>query len=617
MAYIGDYMRGASADTGMPSIIGLQQYIQQGFDAGRAQGQNQQLAQLAQSAYNDTGAQQSQDVSRAIGINPQAGLALGNAVGAQTAQQRQTATLQKLGKVASAIVAAKQRGDETTAEGLYQAALPELRMFASERGAPPPPNSVDGSDMGAMYKLAVMFGNGLPAAQKYAVAAPGSAIFDPATGTVKTSVPNRGQVVGGYYFDPNTGTASPIPINGAQNGAAVAAPVPGNPQGIPPQATGAPNIGQPAPASVVEGNVPAGAQVTQATGPDGARVAFAFAPGTADAVKSQAGAVAGIPQSAPPASTLAGALQSKGQVHTLTPAEVKAAGLPEGTVAQVAPDGKIAVVSKPGGQSGAPMQFGDPTKTGATYLSTLEPQIASQVKALDEGRLQFPSSFALKTPYWQGMLAAVSRYDPSFDAINYNARASARKAFTSGKEAQQVNALNTVAQHLAQLQGYANALQNRSFTPYNAVVNAAESKLGNPAPTNFDRTVLPVAQELERVWRGTGGSEADIQQWIKNMSSSSSPEQFKEAFSGLSDLIYGKLAALRDQYVQAMGTTADPYRFLSPRTQTIFSHLDSLDAGKFANDATAGNNITANSQQAQQSSAPSGVDSLLSKYGIQ
>jgi hypothetical protein len=59
---------------------------------------------------------------------------------------------------------------------------------------------------------------------------------------------------------------------------------------------------------------------------------------------------------------------------------------------------------------------------------------AAQVKALAEGRMAFPTGTALKSAYWQDMLQKVAQFDPSFDAVNYNARAGTRKAFTSGKE---------------------------------------------------------------------------------------------------------------------------------------------------------------------------------------
>lgn len=288
------------------------------------------------------------------------------------------------------------------------------------------------------------------------------------------------------------------------------------------------------------------------------------------------------PQTLPEA--LAARKGQQGAFTTLDPKQVADAGLPKGTVAQVGANGEIHVVSKPGGNDGPAQVFGDPTKTGDAYLASLDPAMQRQVLALDQGRMQFPSSFALKTPYWQGLLQAVGQYDPSFDAVNYNSRNQTRKNFTSGKEAQQVNALNTVAQHLAQLQSDANALGNRGFTPWNAVANAAESKMGAPQLTNFERDRLPVVQELERVWRGTGGSEGDIQEWTKNLSSSSSQAQFNDAFAHIANLIHGKLAALRDQYMQGMGNTHDAFKFLTPSTRAIFQSLGGEPVG---NETTA------------------------------
>jgi hypothetical protein len=103
---------------------------------------------------------------------------------------------------------------------------------------------------------------------------------------------------------------------------------------------------------------------------------------------------------------------------------------------------------------------GGPQVNGQDFLKTLNPTTAQQVKALAEGRMQFPAGFALKSPYWQNMLSAVSQYDPSFDAINYNARAKTRSDFTSGKAAQTINALNTVACHEGDLSDAAKKLNN-------------------------------------------------------------------------------------------------------------------------------------------------------------
>ncbi|MGH8164178.1 MAG: hypothetical protein ACREP1_07595, partial [Rhodanobacteraceae bacterium] len=58
----------------------LNQYMQQGFEEGRARAQNAQIARLSAQAYGETGAMQQATISQVIGINPEAGYALARAI---------------------------------------------------------------------------------------------------------------------------------------------------------------------------------------------------------------------------------------------------------------------------------------------------------------------------------------------------------------------------------------------------------------------------------------------------------------------------------------------------------------------------------------------------------
>lgn len=207
---------------------------------------------------------------------------------------------------------------------------------------------------------------------------------------------------------------------------------------------------------------------------------------------------------------------------------------------------------------------------GDAYLQAIEPTKAAQVKALAEGRMAFPTGTALKSPYWQSMLQDVAQYDPTFDAVNYNARAGTRKAFTSGKEAQTVNSLNTVAEHLGTLSDYAGDLHNTSFQPYNRVKNAIAGTFGDPDIAKFNTAKKAVADEVAKVWRASGGSEADIQENLRNLDGAQSPEQLNAAIGTLTKLIGGKVAALQDQYTSGMGTTKDLRPLVSPEAKDAF-----------------------------------------------
>jgi len=143
--------------------------------------------------------------------------------------------------------------------------------------------------------------------------------------------------------------------------------------------------------------------------------------------------------------------------------------------------------------------------TGQALLDKLPQGVANQIKAYAEGRLQFPGGFALRSPYFQTMLNMVGQYDPSFDAVNYNARAHTRQAFTSGAESKTINALNTVVQHLDRLSNAADALKN-SWTPaYNSVANFLSKQTGSKVVTNFETTKSSCMALLPRwvsCWKG-------------------------------------------------------------------------------------------------------------------
>ena len=243
----------------------------------------------------------------------------------------------------------------------------------------------------------------------------------------------------------------------------------------------------------------------------------------------------------------------------------------------------------------APPPMADPNGMhGDAYLSAIDPTIAAQVKALAEGRMAFPTGTALKSPYWQGMLQHVAQYDPSFDAVNYNARAGTRKDFTSGKAAQTVNALNTVAEHLGTLSDYTADLNNTSFQPWNRLKNATAAMTGDPDIAKFNTAKKAVADEVAKVWRSTGGSQMDIEENLKNLDASQSPAQLNAAIGTLTKLIAGKVAALQDQYRAGMGTTQDLRPLVSPEAKHAFdktterSGLSPTDFGAISDMAPAG-----------------------------
>jgi len=151
--------------------------------------------------------------------------------------------------------------------------------------------------------------------------------------------------------------------------------------------------------------------------------------------------------------------------------------------------------------------------SGLDYLKTLPPADAALTKSLAEGRMAFPTGAGLRSPYWQKALQNVANYDPTFDAVNYGARAATRKDFTSGKSAQNIKALNTAIGHVGQLYDQIGGTMSSGGYPLattvNSLVNSYNRGAGSAGPTNYAQTAGAVASELTQVFRGTGGAEAD------------------------------------------------------------------------------------------------------------
>ena len=217
---------------------------------------------------------------------------------------------------------------------------------------------------------------------------------------------------------------------------------------------------------------------------------------------------------------------------------------------------------------------------GDAFLATLPKQDADQIKALAEGRMAFPSGFAMSKPYWQNMVRAVGQYDPNFDAVNFQSRAKTRNDFTAGKSAQNIASFNTAIGHLGTLDESIDGLNNS-----NAMGGSTIRKLTNPLTATLDPTGFGVAQqkfdlakdavskELVRAFRGSGGSLTEVQGFEDLLKSTKSPAELHAAVKQGVELLNSRVQAVGEQYQKGMGTTSDPLKLLSPHAQDILKRL--------------------------------------------
>lgn len=235
-----------------------------------------------------------------------------------------------------------------------------------------------------------------------------------------------------------------------------------------------------------------------------------------------------------------------------------------------------------GGGQGGPVASGP---TGDDFLKTLNPAIAGQVKAIAEGRQAPPTSMAMRSPMGQALMSAVTQYDPTFDATNYAARSKTRNDFTSGNASKAVNAMNTAIGHAGTLLDAADALNNTSFPMLNSALNAGAQAMGDPRIDQFNVARNALAGELTKAFRGSSGSEKDIQEVQNSLNAAGSPAQMKAAIGQAMKLLASKKESLADQYGKGFGTNSQP-NFLDPHAQAALQKLQQsgIDIGALGTD---------------------------------
>lgn len=220
------------------------------------------------------------------------------------------------------------------------------------------------------------------------------------------------------------------------------------------------------------------------------------------------------------------------------------------------------------GPSTAPMDGATPQSA----IDQLPEAMKPTVQGIIDGRILPPNPNS-RAPGAQALLQAVAAVDPTFDSINAGSRQKTRNDFTSGTSAKSINALNTVAGHLENLQKAGDALNNFDTPALNSVANYASQQTGDARVNNFNVAKNAVADELAKAYKGGVVSDSEAHKWDSVLNANSSPEQLHGAITEISDLLQSKLEALNNQYAQGMGTAANGKNFITPETQAVFDKM--------------------------------------------
>jgi hypothetical protein len=224
----------------------------------------------------------------------------------------------------------------------------------------------------------------------------------------------------------------------------------------------------------------------------------------------------------------------------------------------------------------------DPNLSGDSFLKQIPIPMAQQVKQMVEGRIPPPGSFAIKTPFWQGMLQLANKYDPTFDMTTWSERVQTAKDFSSGGvSGKRVTAANQVANHMERLAESINGLGNTNVPGLTAGTPAANWFLDKTSPdfqtkkANVAKDVGAVSAELMKLFAGSTQSQREIQHWRDSFDTDKSQMSLQGGLREGVQLIDGALEALDSSYKRGMKSDRSVLDLLEPKTKAIFSKFGS------------------------------------------
>lgn len=225
-------------------------------------------------------------------------------------------------------------------------------------------------------------------------------------------------------------------------------------------------------------------------------------------------------------------------------------------------------------------QFKFNLEAGGAGNLALNPKQQATAQAILEGRMAPPSSFALRTPYWQTVMGAVFEQDPQFS----EQRAQLRKDFTVGKHSTEINAINTAMGHVGVLGDAIDALNNNDVKVLNRIANAVGVQVGKDNVTTFNTIVHRVGPELTRAYVGSAAGEGERQLTERDFDPSLGTQQLKSNVGITARLLRSKIASLENQWNQNKGEGMKDFQeqFIMPEAKSALDKFSPRQAARSA-----------------------------------
>lgn len=191
-------------------------------------------------------------------------------------------------------------------------------------------------------------------------------------------------------------------------------------------------------------------------------------------------------------------------------------------------------------------------------LAAYPAPVRNLAKQLQSYTLPLPGGVSMSKEPWISAIEAAKAYDKNFDFTKYPSRLEYRKKFESsnqGTPGGTIDSANRVIGHIGTLAEIGDQLHNGFLQPWNALMNKTEAATGmdNGVLNRYTATQKAIADEGTRFFRGTAGTEEDIQSKLSNLSPSLPPVGLKSGREALLELMKTNIRVAREKYKETMG----------------------------------------------------------------
>ncbi len=177
-------------------------------------------------------------------------------------------------------------------------------------------------------------------------------------------------------------------------------------------------------------------------------------------------------------------------------------------------------------------------------------QPSAMAQAIASGQMKWGDVISARTPQSikENLLKEIKAINPAFNSGDFAIEQGVRKDFTSGPDAQKLQAFNTAITHMGIFQQMADKLDNNDVQFLNKVGNVLGTQFGSDKATNFNIAKQAFIGEVSRAFDGAGVTMHDREAVDQQIGSAGSPAQLKGAAQTAEKLLRGKRDVLQQQY---------------------------------------------------------------------